>query len=550
METRKHSQTLLEGAMILGAAAFLSKVIGLLYRIPITNVLGDIGNSYYSIAYNIYVILITISAVGLPAAISKLVAERIEVKAYKEAHRVYKVALTYSTILSMILAIGMWFGANAISILFFNSKDVALPIRALAPTVVIVTMMAAMRGYFQGMRNMTPTAVSQLVEQIVNALFSVTLAYAFVNKGLVQAATGSTVGTGIGALAGFMVVLFVYYKMRPKIKKMIKNDPYDEQEPAQSILRKILITTIPIIISTSVFAVITTLDASMVYRILPDTIDRMREANLLDKLPLNLPYELSTKEIIDSLQGQYSGKYLPIINLPVALVLSLGMAATPTIAASMAIKDYKEVRKKIKMILKVGMLFAAPATVGLSLYGKYIISFIFPRTPLGGELLVYGAIAVIFITLAQLTTGILQGMGKQHIPTIHSIIACVVKIVINFILLKATNLHIFSVIHSTTLCYLIYAVLNMLYLKSYIKIRYNLKVLVLKPMLSASLMGGISLGIFKVLQIVIASNTICLLIIIPIAVILYGAIGIATRTITKKDLENIPGGNKIIKWLS
>jgi stage V sporulation protein B len=145
METRKHSQTLLEGAMILGAAAFLSKVIGLLYRIPITNVLGDIGNSYYSIAYNIYVILITISAVGLPAAISKLVAERIEVKAYKEAHRVYKVALTYSTILSMILAIGMWFGANAISILFFNSKDVALPIRALAPTVVIVTMMAAMR---------------------------------------------------------------------------------------------------------------------------------------------------------------------------------------------------------------------------------------------------------------------------------------------------------------------------------------------------------------------------------------------------------------------
>ncbi len=550
MGTKKHSQTVLEGAMILGAAAFLSKVIGLLYRIPMTNILGDIGNSYYSNAYDIYVVIITISAVGLPAAISKLVAERIAVKAYKEAHRVYKIALTYSTLVAMILAISMWLGADIMSTLFFKSKDVALPIKALAPTVVIVTMMAAMRGYFQGMRNMTPTAVSQIVEQIVNALFSVILAYAFVNKGLVEAATGSTVGTGIGAFAGFMIVLFVYYKMRHKIKKMMKSNQQHEHETVQSILRKILITTIPIIISTSIFAIITALDATMIYHILPNTIDRMRDENLLRTLPLYEAHRLSTQDIVNSLKGQYAGKYLPIINVPVALILSLGMAATPTIAASMAVNDYKEVRKKTKMILKVGMLIAAPAAVGLTFFAKYIIGFIFSKTPLGGELLAYGSIAVIFITLAQLTTGILQGMGKQHIPTIHSVIACVVKIIVNFILLKTTNLHIFSVIHSTTLCYCVYAVLNMLYLKKCIRIRYNLKVLVIKPMFSALLMGGISFGIFKVLQLVIRSNKICLLIVIPIAIILYVSIGIITHTITKKDLENIPGGNKLIKWLS
>lgn len=192
-------KTILKGAAILAVASFISKIIGMLYKIPITNLIGDQGNALYASAYNIYILIITLTAIGMPTAISKLVSERRAVGANLEAHRVYKIALTYSSVTSIILATMLWLGAEFIAELMKN-KDLTMPLRALSPTCVIVTIMAVTRGYLQGIQDMAPTAISQIIEQIFNAIFSILLAFIFIKYGVIAAATGSTMGTGLGAV--------------------------------------------------------------------------------------------------------------------------------------------------------------------------------------------------------------------------------------------------------------------------------------------------------------------------------------------------------------
>lgn len=540
-------QTILKGAMVLAIASFLSKIIGMLYRIPLTNAIGDTGNYIYGSAFQIYTILVTLSAVGVPSAISKLVSERTAVGAYKDAHRVYKVALVYTGILSFILAVGLWFGADVIALYMTkDSPEIAMPLRALAPTIIIVAIMAVMRGYFQGLNSMTPTAVSQVIEQLFNAIFSVVLAYALIPKGIEIAAVGSTLGTGIGAVAGLMVVLFVYVLIRPHLKQRIeKSKPY-HYESNRTILKKILITTIPIVLSTSVFAVITTIDNSMLTYKLPYAVQSLMDQGKITQLPIT-EVELQTAEqITKSLIGQYTGKYMPLINVPVSLILTLGMTATPAIAAARALQNDKDVRRKTKLILKIGILFAAPSAVGLTLFAQPIMRFIYKGVSDGGELLAYGSIAILFITIAQLSTGILQGMGKQHIPTINAFIACAIKVVLNFIFLAIPNLHIYAVIHSTTLCYLIFAVLNIKYLKQELKIKFNWINFLVKPILSAGIMGAISYAVFRLLMLISPNEKLWLLFIIPFAATIYVMAGLLTKAITKSDIESIPGGKKIV----
>lgn len=593
MEKETAKQGIIKGAMILAAASFISKIVGMLYRIPVTNILGDAGNGIYSQAYNIYAMLLTLSAVGIPSAISKLVSERIAVGAYRDAQRVYKIAMVYSTAIATVLAIGMWMGAELISQAMVKDASLMMPIKALAPTIVVVTIMAVMRGYFQGMSNMAPSGISQVIEQVVNAIFSVVLAYLFIGRGIEAAATGSTVGTGLGALAGLLFMVFVYYLINGQIKKRIKNSTEYTYQSSSKILKLILITTIPIVISTSVFSLMTNIDSFMLARMLPNSIEYLQSHSLLETLPITNVMQVGTQltqktmpfflepnqvalnyvghkglmatsltgleasiqtflqstEITKILVGQYFGKYFTLVNVPVSLILTMGTAAIPAISMAMSVGDIKEIKKKTRMILKIGMLLAVPSAIGLALFGKPIMAVIFASEPDGGELLAYGAVSIIFITIAQLTTGVLQGMGKQQIPTIHAIIACIVKVIFNVILLSIPTLHIYAVIHSTTLCYMIYAFLNVFYLKRHLDMKFNWRALLVKPLISAGIMGAVSYGIYSLLCLWMPKDRLWLMLVIPLAVLIYGVVGLVTGTITKRDLENVPGGKKIINRL-
>ncbi len=549
MESKTNGQNIVKGAMILGIGVFLSRLIGLLYRIPITNILGDEGNGLYSMAFQVYSVILALTAIAMPSALSKLIAEREAVKAYKDAHRVYKVAMLYSVACAMVLAIAMWFGADSIAELLFPEQNVGMPIRALAPTVVIATMMAVMRGYFQGQNNMTPTAVSQIIEQIFNVVFSVMLAYLLLDYDLIVAVTGSTLGTGIGAVVGLITLITIYFWVRPQHKRKLRSSEGYHYESASTILKQILMMMIPVVISTSVFTIMGLIDQSMIARSLPHSIRYLKENGLLHLIPIPGVEELSVDVIMKQLIGQFSVKYFTMLNVPISLIIQLGGASIPAIAASMAICDYKDVRRKIKLIFKIGILIGAPSAVALTLFASPIIGLLFAEIT-GDKLLASGAIGIVFIALAQLSAGVLQGMGKPNIPTLNAVIACAIKVILNIIALNMPTLHIYGVIHSTTICYLVYAILNINYLKKYLNMRFNWNKLLIKPMISASIMGGLAYGIYNGLMAISPQPKLWILVIIPVAMIIYLFTGIATRAITKKDLLYIPGGKKLVRFLS
>lgn len=551
MENNKQTGAhVLKGAMILSSAVFISKVIGILYRIPLTGAIGNSGNGIFGPSFQVYMVMLTLSSVALPTAISKMVSERRAIGAYKDAHQVYKVAMIYSALMGAILSILLWFGADFIASFFFKIPEAANSMRSLVPAVFFVSIIAVMRGYFQGMSFMTPTALSQVIEQLVNAIVCITLAYTFIHKSLQAAITGASFGTSAGAFVSLLVLVSIYYMVKPNLYKRINKSTVSTHETNKEILKKLLIMSVPIMISSSVFSIMGLIDYSMMYNILPGTIAKLSESGQLATLPISDPQVLlDQKEIVSSLAGQFSAKYTPLINLPVNLILTLGMAVIPAISAATAKKDFKEVRLKTNMVLKIGMLIAVPASIGLMVFGEQVVKFLFSSSPDGGQLLAYGSISIIFITLAQITTGVLQGMGKQSIPTIHAAIACAVKVVANLILLSRPSMHIYGVVHSTTICYFVYALLNVTYLVRTIHIKISLKKLVIKPLFVASIMGIISAVLFHLSVNMWGHANLMMLILIPIAILIYGFLGLITRTITIKDLENIPGGNKIIKFL-
>ncbi|MEG0085240.1 MAG: polysaccharide biosynthesis protein [Niameybacter sp.] len=308
MENTKQSGAhILKGAMILSIAVFISKLIGILYRIPLTGAIGDGGNGIFAPSYQVYMVMLTLSSVALPTAISKMVSERRAIGAYEDAHRVYKIAMIYSVLISAILSIILWFGADWIATAFFNMPEAAMPMKALVPAIFLVAIMAVMRGYFQGMSSMTPTAVSQVVEQFVHAIVSVVLAYMLLSTSLEAAVTGASFGTSVGALFALAVLVFVYYLIRPTIQKRRRKSQASTGESNGEILKKVLVMSIPIMISTSIFSIMGLIDYSMIYKILPGTIEKMTLGGQLMNLPISDPQVLTNQTaIVNSLAGQFS----------------------------------------------------------------------------------------------------------------------------------------------------------------------------------------------------------------------------------------------------
>lgn len=548
MEGTNNKQGLMKGAMILSMGVLASRIIGMLYRIPIRNILGDDGNSLYGVAYTVYAMILTLTAIAIPGALSKLIAERKAAGAHREAQRVFHIALIYCLAGAFVLALGMWFGAEWIQEAFFPSQPgVVLPIRALAPTVMIATTLAVMRGFFQGNEDMSPTAISQVVEQIVNVIFSVIFASILIKTSVVYGATGSALGTGTGAVAGFIVLMLLYKKKRPVIKSEIAQSVEYKYESTGTILKQILGMMIPVIISTSIFSIMTFIDQSMISTYLPNVVDTLRANGQIGLVPVAGAATMETAKVVRELSGQMSYQYGTFMNIPASLVMQLGLAAVPAVAAAASVKNYKEIRKKTKLILKVGMLLAAPCAVGFMLYAKPIFLLLHGDTA-GSEVLMQGAIGIFVISLAQLTAGILQGMSLQRIPTINAVVACGIKVLINIAFLQIPVLNIFGFIHSTTICYLIYALLNIYYLCKQLNMRLSWNKLLVKPTISAALMGALSYPIYFGLT-KIMSVKLVIIIVMPVAAIIYFFVGILTRTITKSDLAMLPGGRKIIRLL-
>ena len=545
METK---QNILKGAIILSIGVMLSKIIGLVYRIPLTNIIGDEGNGLYSSAYQVYIILLTLTATAIPAGLSKLIAEREATGKHKEAEHIFKITLKGGFICSLILAAIVVLGADLISDLFFPGENVGKPIRVLVPTILVMTMVASLRGYFQGLGNMVPTASSQVIEQIFHVVFTVILAYLLIERSLLSAVTGATLGTAVGALAALLVLIVTYLKIKRERKPVLVAQKNFHQESNKVILKQVLGIMLPIIISTCVFSIMTFIDLSMITNLLPESLRQLKASGFLETVPIANVANVGIEKIATSLKGQYGFQYNTFINIPISVIVQIAAASIPAIAASAAINKPEDINEKIKMISKLGMIIAAPVAIAFLLFGKPLIGLVLKEAT-GGELLSAGAVSLIFITIAQLSAAVLQAMGKPMQASIHAIVACIVKVIINYILIRIPQCHIFGVIYSTTICFAIYGILNLIYLYRHFAIKLEWKKVVIKPIICAVIMGAISYGLFVAMNLLMGREKLSMLLVIPVAIVVYFVVAIWTRTINKADLEGLPGGKKLQRFI-
>ena len=502
--------TLVKHAAILAFASLTVRFIGFMYRIPLTALIGDEGNAFYLAAYSVYAFGVVITSGAIASAISKLVSERIAVGRYRDAHELFKNSICTALILGGIVALGMALGADWLTQLrFFNYPEAAYAVRALAPAVFIVAMLAVFRGYFQGMKSMVPTAVSQVVEQIFKAVFSLWLAHVFFRTAGVQlAVAGAAAGTGIGVVAGLITVFGFYLFAARKIRARVQDNSGFDFEKRRAQLKALFLAALPIIVGMGIYQIANFIDLGMAK-------DRILASGAF------------TPEQVDELVGQFTGKFILLTTLPVSMSVALSQAVIPDISSSRAILDKDAVRDKINTALRISMTISIPAAMGLMVLAYPILALLFPRHPDGGWLLRYGAVSIIFLALIQVSTGVLQGIGKFMLPVIAAFFGVVIKIPINWFLLAVPEINILGAVISTIVCFAIAAGINLTFIYKYTGVLPDYKSAFLRPVIAAIGMGLACYWVYYVVQMVSGrvATVAALAIGVPVYVVILWLVG-------------------------
>ena len=526
-------------AAILAAAGLIARVLGFAYRIPITNIVGDDGNGVYALAYNIYNFLLILSSAGIPAAISKMVAEQDSIGEYKESHRIFHASLLFVGGIGLFFSCWLFFFPNFFIKLTGDPRSYYSLI-SLAPTVFVVAVMAVFRGYFQGKMTMIPTAVSQIIEQIFNAIFSIVLVIAFMKINLpvsnkfygdknALGAAGNTTGTGIGAVMGLLFLLGVYFLMRPLIMKESKKGT--KRTEYLKLIKKVISITVPFIAGAAIYSFSNIIDSLMVRSRL-----------------ITAGYDSSQAT---SLFGIYNGKFITLTTLPVAVSAAIAMAAIPSIAASVKKSGFSYiVIDKINTSLRLAMLICIPSAIGLMVLGDPILHMLFYKAPAGSYLLTLGAISVIFLSLSQVVAGMLQGIGKIVIPVIAAAFGVIVKIILNYVLIAIPFININGAVISTIFCYLTASGINLYFLARATKTKPDFMSILVKPLLSAAVMGLWCFVSYNLVLYIFPHNTAAVIFSILSGAVVYFIYLVVLKGVVKSDVSLLPFGRKIVNIMN
>lgn len=531
--SKKTSSSFVKQASILMIAGLIVRVIGLLYRSPMREIIGDLGNGYYGYAYTVYSILLLISSYSIPMAISKLMAERIARKQYKNANRLFKGALVYACVVGGAAALFAWFGGRLL--LPAGGENAVLALKMLAPTIFFCAILGVLRGYFQAHNTMVPTSVSQIIEQLINAIVSVGAAWLFIEwfagnetEEAIYGAAGGTLGTGAGVVAGLLFMFFVFMVNRKEIQRRIDNDYTVEVESYKEIFRTILMMVTPVIFSTCIYNLSSYLDQSFF-------------------APLMMTNGWKADDITIQ-YGIFSGQYMVMINIPIALANAASTAVLPSVSGNFAVGDVEGARHKINEAIQMTMFLCIPAAVGMCVLADPIMHLLFPSTTaLAGKLLMAGAVSVIFYSLSTITNGVLQGIGKPSLPVRHAALSLVINVAVLAVLTKFTPLGIYSVMIATIAYSLAMCILNGRSVTKHLDYHMDVSNMFLRPLAAAVLMGGAAVVVYYGLHRVISSNVICLLPAILVAVVVYGLGYLYIAHPSKELLRRFPGGNYLVK---
>ena len=516
---------------ILAVASIVVRLIGILYRIPLTNIVGNEGMGYYGFAFEVYQILVILSTNAVPVAVSKLTAARVARHQYKNAQAIFRCSIIFAAALSGTLALITFVGARWISIFMFGGiVEVAPALRVLAPTVFVCAVMGVFRGYTQGLGNMAPTAFSQVVEQLFNAVVSVAAAAILISRGAAFGAAGGTLGTLMGAISSLVFLYLVYSSYRPQLTRRMKKDPTKKLLEDKQIYRMIGLTIIPLVLTSTIYQISSLLDSALF-------------SNILKAIG-------SQPSFISSLYGIYSSKYQLLINLPLGITAALSVAMMPGIAGAIALKRHEQVREQMDLVIRVTMLIAIPCAVGVAVMGGPIMQMLFrDTTTLPGRMLIIGAVTIVFYALSTLTSTILQASNHMRIPVINAGISLGIHIVFTVVLLAFADLHIFALIYGNIVFSFSMCVLNLRSLAKLINYQLDIVKMCGATVIASAIMGAVTFFVYKGSIYLIHSNLISTMIAVLVAVIVYAVVMILTHGVTEEELYLFPKGEVIVKLL-
>ena len=506
------------------------KILGLIYSMYLTNRegFGDNGNAIYMGGYQIYALLLTLSSIGVPNAISKLIAERIARGDKKGADRVFKIAFVTFAIIGFIGTLILFLGARVISTYWLAIPECEYTLIALSPAIFFVSISSVVRGYFNGIQKISNTAKSQTFEQIFKTTLTilfVEIVAIFVSENTAIMAAGANLATTFATFLSFTYIFALCQKNRKLEKEeILKSNISTEKESAKSIVKQILAVSIPMSVSSLLSSINKNIDSATVVRILKPILG---------------------ETVAKARYGILSSKVDILTSMPLAFNIAFATALVPAISSARVKNDTKTINKRLSFSLLVTILIGLPCTIGMYLYANQILSLLFPNASDGGTLLAISAFTIIFTVLAQTINGALQGLGKVKVPAIALGCGVLVKLITNILLIPVAGIYENGAAIGSVLCHIVSFTIVYNVLKSTVKLEFSIFKMMLKPIIATIVMSIVSYSLYMFVLNIGIIESLATVIGILSAVVVYGIMVIILKILSKEDILSLPKGEKI-----
>lgn len=524
----------MQGVLALMCSQVLIKILGLIYSMYLTNRegFGDSGNAIYMSGYQVYALLLTLSSIGVPNAISKLVSEKLALADRKGADRIFRIAFITFAWIGFTGTLMLYLGAGIIAKQWLQIPEAEYTLMTLSPAIFFVSISSVIRGYFNGRQKMSATAKSQTVEQIFKTALTIIIVEIVaictnVNTELMSA--GANLATTFATFLSFSYI-YALYKMnrREEAKEITQNTKMTKKESAKSIIRKILAVSIPISLSSLISAINKNIDSVTVVRILKPLIG---EATAKAKY------------------GILSSKVDILTSMPLAFNIAFATALVPAISGARVKGDIDTINKRLRFSILITILIGLPCTFGMFIYARQILELLFPNASSGGTLLAISAFTIIFTVLAQTINGALQGLGKIRVPAIALGCGVIVKLIANLVLIPINGIYENGAAIGSVLCHIVSFTIVYNVLERTVNLDFRISKMIIKPLIITIIMSAVSYGVYEGILVLGMASSIATIIGIAFAVMIYAILVILFKVLSKEDLEMLPKGDKIYQFL-
>lgn len=541
-ESNKKRNTILVQGSIFAVASLISRIIGLIYRVPLTSIIGKTGNDYYGTAYTVYNIVLIFSSYSIPLAVSKLVSARMAKHEYENARRVFRGSLIFATVTGGFGMVIVFFGAGVFT--SWLKTPMSTPaLKILAPVIFMVAIVGVLRGFFQGLNTMIPSSISQIIEQIINAIVSVAAAYVLFGYGsrvgavlgnkdkyaAAYGASGGTLGTFAGSLAALIFMVFIHFLYRKVFNKKLKKQRNVSVESYRSIFVALILTIIPVILSTAVYNSVSILETYIFKNI----------ATL----------QTYSEHQISTWWGVYTGEVSVLKNIPISIASAMAASSVPAITASFNKNDKAEVEHQITSATRFISIIALPCTVGMIVLANPVLKLLFHDPDMvSAYMLMFGALSIPFFCISTLTNGLLQGINKMSEPVKNALVALVLYAVFLIFTLEVLHLNIYGVLISLVFYGFMMCILNRMALNKYSKVKQDIFKTYVLPLIASIIMGiFVYLG-YQLINIATHSNAISTLFAIIIGVFTYFVAIVKIHGITENEMRRFPKGEMLVRF--